>query len=959
MPRTPSNATASRRSSLSRKLATVFDPRPSVAPCLGDFQIQSPTPPLDHPPTKSSTDFATVSRRPSETSTTHSCENSVSAGNSTGTSAANIPTMENTHIFNQSTRTKSSREMPSSASTRTLSSTGVRAPARTLVKPAPAPSTALGREQPSPAVRSKADPMNEEARLIASFPAWPSPKRPPRSGELSASYDRSSNAAKINSKLPASRVSKRYSSVGKASSATKKVSASVGSTNQKDLSKSAIMKTRSCNVSQKGSHSTDTPSIMKLIPPRSSSQAALPPVKATVVVRKLSSTNRTAISKPDEPDPSTRNGTMPCQRLPRPSSSLGINRLEHEAPLMKELGHAQLQNLDDSEFLQILEDARRRHQKRVAQQADEANRIARMMQLGIISDKRIHKIPDLISPRDYSTRDSIERDAGVIMRGRSSFKAEPEKLRRRPSSAHGRLSRNNADDGEWLTNAEASGQIVDPNGTLTSSRVDVMPSDSLLMPLNTGNAIGHTLWSPAFSSDDDWKKEVRALFVIRELLMTEHSYARHLASMLQAVRKKAIVPSSGKGGLASSGCSPRRKSVSTLASVATGANVGSNNKLSERHLPLMRNLLPQLIALSHSLTSRIDANPTAEGVGSAFNVVAPQLEATFVAWSSVANEIMSSLRQTQGPKGKAKDKLVLVDVASSNESSEHSKWKKNGTAFASQPASPVKSTHNPSSDALTLTRPSSLIALASSNAEKRPEPQSPNSNAPSLSIEKETSKRRSTISSVHPRNFRGLSAERRSEEPSKGPTDVAALPTMPSRPSSPWGFVSRRRSLAAVASKRLSLSTLGLDFQNAAVAGNRDGPSSSLARSAGAIGNGDGSVSATNGRSKALSVLDVAIMPMQRPPRYLLLLTELLRATPPSSVSRVRVTRSLELMKAIAQKCDEASSNGAIVGVVKASSANLPASSGSANELQAGSSRSTTPLLPSRASTMLAMTAAR
>ncbi|KAG8853141.1 hypothetical protein FRB96_008393 [Tulasnella sp. 330] len=62
-------------------------------------------------------------------------------------------------------------------------------------------------------------------------------------------------------------------------------------------------------------------------------------------------------------------------------------------------------------------------------------------------------------------------------------------------------------------------------------------------------------------------------------------------------------------------------------------------------------------------------------------------------------------------------------------------------------------------------------------------------------------------------------------------------------------------------------------------------------------------------RSKALNIQDVAIMPSQRVPRYVLLFKDLLQQTPITSPSRALVERALEGALRIAKNCDAAQQN--------------------------------------------------
>ncbi|CAO1630543.1 unnamed protein product [Sympodiomycopsis kandeliae] len=619
---------------------------------------------------------------------------------------------------------------------------------------------------------------------------------------------------------------------------------------------------------------------------------------------------------------------VPRQPLARPSSSMGLYGLGKTAraesdsaglstsasTFAKRLNQPQMQEMDDKAFLQLLEDTRRVHKEKAAKIQEEADRISRMAQLGMAPGRKnrdrrslaFNSRGDIVNTNSVQSSPNGKSEAAANI-GKTSSDAErvprapvPAKTgvspvngsRRRPSSADGRL-------GGMSTAAVRKSLGAEGSWDVDEEAVDLVHEDSPLdshgigTHFNVGKASGHL--SGAFANDEDWKREVRALFVIRELLNTEQSYARHLESLLQAVRRKAI------NGPSSTSTPPRRKSVTSFAGVShssgTSAHAGghgiSAGQGTDRHLPLMRNLLPQLIALSRSLSARIDGNPTAAGVGTAFSVIAPQMEATFVAWSAAANEIMTSLRYTQGPKAKAKDKLMLVPFGEQNESASSSSLGNlslPSSTSRSQPPSPRKSVSG-----YTVGSNERMAVPFTSGTKRRSTISHGSSGLPNLSISQIASGSGAGAGA-------GVGAL-----PAPPAVPHSTVTPAPSRPTSPWGFATAtKRSLAAAASrphtltKKLTSSSSSFDLSakqtselNAIAANSQDDQKSA--------------VSAASSTRKALSVLDIAIMPMQRPPRYLLLLTELVRNIPVDSVSHARVVRSLDLMKAIAGKCDEAS----------------------------------------------------
>ncbi|PWN23698.1 hypothetical protein BCV69DRAFT_291716 [Microstroma glucosiphilum] len=583
--------------------------------------------------------------------------------------------------------------------------------------------------------------------------------------------------------------------------------------------------------------------------------------------------------------------------------------------LTKSRHSQQMKEMNDRDFMNLLETARREHKENAANNIQSAS-------------KAISKPPTPAKSADRTTSTGAKAELGP---------PRPT-LHRRTSSADGRLGGDfPSNDGNGVQALNVEIEPKEQQEAPTPS-----PLGSAVRLFEVGHASGKT--TDVFTNDEEWKREVRALFVIRELLNTEQSYARHLETLLAAVRRKATATSTSPAASHS-----RRKSSTSLLGAdltmsASSALVSrtSSSVASDRHLPLMRNLLPQLIALSRSLAARIDANPTAAGVGSAFLSIARQLEATFVAWSMAAQDIMKSLSITQGPKGKPKDRLFLdpaidtdssvfkVSAAEGISETSGDAAVNNGLGITGRPNTPpgrharsisYSSPSSPASQALKY-RGRSFSAEQTLHAPvgRRSKPESSMSTVGEVGLA-------SSPTEIEDNPFL-------EESPEPAPANVQP----PSRPVSPWGFAaSTKRSLAAVKrkqssdtitgggwlSRRQSFSTDAASIGALSRGGSRSGTStpfqplapstspeqpSSVVGSASGISTGGGGGGGYGGSTvRALSALDVAIMPMQRPPRYLLLLADLVKHTAPDSESHAVVARSLEVMKIIAKKCDEAS----------------------------------------------------
>ena len=122
-----------------------------------------------------------------------------------------------------------------------------------------------------------------------------------------------------------------------------------------------------------------------------------------------------------------------------------------------------------------------------------------------------------------------------------------------------------------------------------ASRAGSAMSDPIPNELGIGHTTGNEPSAP-FTNDDDWKKEVKALFLIRELVQTERSYAAHLESLLIVVLKWA-------------GRSSTRMQKNVLMPsqpLSTPQRTPSSTQAVPPHLVTLRNMLPKLISVSLS-----------------------------------------------------------------------------------------------------------------------------------------------------------------------------------------------------------------------------------------------------------------------------------------------------------------------------------------------------------------------
>lgn len=595
--------------------------------------------------------------------------------------------------------------------------------------------------------------------------------------------------------------------------------------------------------------------------PRSSSRAAFNKSQIN-----SSSQRKRALSKPSQ-SIDTKSFVASPSPPALPSSALGMSAdLERVAQRSststvgleskhRRPSQASLSIKDDMEFLQALEYVRKINQVRIKKQDEEANRVEQMARLGMASVNRRAK------GHNNRTRDAKGSSCAPLLRRSSSASA---------------------------VGTKDSASLKSDTSASSFTREDINETPSAL-ELGVGKASGK-LRDGAFINDDDWKREVKALFVIREIVLTERSYARHLEALLQTVR--ALYPTQ------------RRLNNSTAS---RSSNVGQVPD----HIIVMRNLLPQLIALSRSLANRIDENPTAAGVGTAFRLVSSQMEATFIAWSSVIIDVMDALRSSEKIKSKSKDRIGLIHLHPLQHASSDDENEING--FVSVPCSPtsaLKSKRNvmeskemPSkSNESSITLPTSMI-IEEINGQK---------SIPTVS------RRRSTLSGLSPALAASLRAKISLSTVDDKLHKKADSTTSNSATSQSLG----RRAMDAMVNSRPPLPSLTKSRSNAAsleFASNTDLMSkstSSLNQIPSVAANNNttptkvqqsSSSTTESNPGKSLSALDVVIMPTQRIPRYLLLLRDLNVNTPPQSLSHIRLQRCLDFVARVASSCDKAS----------------------------------------------------
>ena len=591
----------------------------------------------------------------------------------------------------------------------------------------------------------------------------------------------------------------------------------------------------------------------------------------------------------------------------RPSSAMGFRGASTAQD--RKMSQPTLDMVDDREFLEALEQVRAVQRERIEAQAQEAENKTRLARLGMASGNLLKA---KVSGSMLDDDDGVQLNtAGVssscvtttAAKGVGCAVPRPLPHHRRSTSDDGQLSRTQS----MSPTLQALERDVDQRQkdivkAYTDKKPPAGPPISGL-EWGVGKASGK-LHDGTFVNDDDWKKEVKALFLIRELVQTERSYARHLSSLLAVVSKMQAATAAGGSSTA---LGIKRKSTSNLFAAYSSAyaNKTSAQGVPPNHFGLLRTYLPQLIALSNSLVQRVEENPTSAGVGAAFDVLSAQLESTFVGWSSVASEALKEMRSTELAKAKSPYKIGLVPLMP-RESTEVGASTVE-TASNSGSSSPTSGFRHSTLRMTSLTRPASPVAAAA-----RHEVESSGAGATSTMPAKRSTKRRSTITStsfIAPPRITVAPAAKLSSSPEE---DKAVGAATPSR------RVGHSRSQSSfVTPATTPVSAVGGDPWS--------GLGMTTATSTAPV--------AQPASGKSLTPMDIAIMPTQRIPRYGLMLRDLLRNTPPESLSHARVQRAISLIQKVAAMCDSAAPLPVKAGAGSGSA--TPARAGSRMEMTA------------------------
>ncbi|WFD23958.1 hypothetical protein MEQU1_002653 [Malassezia equina] len=351
-----------------------------------------------------------------------------------------------------------------------------------------------------------------------------------------------------------------------------------------------------------------------------------------------------------------------------PSSAVDLPALQKEAPSKSETpvsmyrtrrnkSQPTLRIADDLEFLHALEQVRLQHKERLA--VRQRARSARKASMPNLRPPPSSRQPPLPMTRVVSDRGTVE--SGVMGRPRASSLAdradESLMVSHPPETLDVRSMTPDASTSFLELESVASDESEESEESAALEAASVHASSEESEAISNELGIGHTTGnfpSAPFTNDDDWKKEVKALFLIRELVQTERSYAAHLESLLIVVLKWT--------GTTSSTRLPTNVLMPTQPS-SSSQSLRMPTPTTPAHLVTLRQMLPKLISVSRALVYSIEESPTSEGVARSFLSMLGRFEDVHVSWHGVVGATLRSLRAAESSKSKAKGRLGRVPIA--------------------------------------------------------------------------------------------------------------------------------------------------------------------------------------------------------------------------------------------------------------------------------------------------------
>lgn len=353
-----------------------------------------------------------------------------------------------------------------------------------------------------------------------------------------------------------------------------------------------------------------------------------------------------------------------------PSSAVDLPALQKEPPSKSETpvsmyrtrrnkSQPTLRIADDLEFLHALEQVRLQHKERLA--VRQRARSARKASMPNLRPPPSSRRPPLPMTRVVSDRGTVE--AGVMGRPRASSLAdradESLMMSHPPETLDVRSMTPDASTNFLELESVASEESEESEESAALEAASVHASSEESEAISNELGIGHTTGnfpSAPFTNDDDWKKEVKALFLIRELVQTERSYAAHLESLLIVVLKWTGTTSSTR--LPTNVLMPTQPSSSSQS-----LRMPTPTPTTPAHLVTLRQMLPKLISVSRALVYSIEESPTSEGVARSFLSMLDRFEDVHVSWHGVVGATLRSLRAAESSKSKAKGRLGRVPIA--------------------------------------------------------------------------------------------------------------------------------------------------------------------------------------------------------------------------------------------------------------------------------------------------------
>ncbi|KIK70632.1 hypothetical protein GYMLUDRAFT_285314 [Collybiopsis luxurians FD-317 M1] len=490
------------------------------------------------------------------------------------------------------------------------------------------------------------------------------------------------------------------------------------------------------------------------------------------------------------------------------------------------------------------------------------------------------------------------------------------------------------------------------NETLPRRSTSVMQMSKLsvfllLIPVSFFCAVSTASSHPNSGLNPDptkaWSSALHALLITRDLLRTERNYLDQLKLLLssspcemtpaaQAFAETSFLWGAPESSMSSSGAASTSGLLNLVTTDSLKSNSGTIPWPDYPSPSLMHAYLLSLVALSLSLLTEWEKDPTVVSMGQIFVAKEEEIERVFVGWCGAVAGWMVGQKTKRGKKYKSTGgavgekrsrKLSKSKFSTPTSSISHLNL---STLTPSATSPPVSATASSLS-----TPPISFISTANTEAGGRPVVHSSNTGVA-------TAKWRKSMSNIPDLRFDPQRSDSCTDVTSvtvEFPKSIGSKPgcfadSQSSSLSMPSTEVTRVRRASTMLSMNMNLPDVRKDQEGR---GRRDLSYTELPRSrsqgvlpvmisaksrfsklsyaqTGAGFNREPSFGLIDGNGRKIhSVRELGILPVQRVTRYALLFRDLLKCTPQTSPSRAILEQASDAAIRIAAKCDRAQGN--------------------------------------------------